>query len=173
MLEIVKSFKKLNTTKMATQNYELKRGVLLQAFGDASKTCTNDTITDELAEWYLKHYPEKAVLFARMPVQQPTPPPEIKIMPPAKSTTKPEITIISPKIAQDDAAEKKLLIKKALELGFESKLENPIEKFSNDELKIIIPNLEKAKAAESIKTESDKIQPESKKKSGGKANSKK
>ena len=57
----------VNSQPMATRNYELKRGVLLQAFGDASKTCTNDTLTDELAEWYLKNQPEKIVYFSKLP----------------------------------------------------------------------------------------------------------
>jgi hypothetical protein len=57
----------VNSQPMASRNYELKRGVLLQAFGDASKTCTNDTITDELAEWYLKNQPEKIVYFSKLP----------------------------------------------------------------------------------------------------------
>jgi len=65
-------FKIINNTKMASSKYELKKGVLLQAFGDASKTCTNDTLTDELAEWYLKNYPEKIIYFSRVPsVSQP------------------------------------------------------------------------------------------------------
>jgi hypothetical protein len=57
----------VNSKPMAAKNYELKRGVLLQAFGDASKTCTNDTLTDELAEWYLKNQPEKIIYFSRLP----------------------------------------------------------------------------------------------------------
>jgi len=57
----------VNSQPMASRNYELKRGVLLQAFGDASKTCTNDTITDELAEWYLKNQPEKIIYFSKLP----------------------------------------------------------------------------------------------------------
>jgi hypothetical protein len=63
-------FKILNLTKMATpKGYELKQGVLLEAFGDASKTCTNLTLTDELAEWYLKNQPEKAIYFSKIPAQ--------------------------------------------------------------------------------------------------------
>lgn len=54
-------------TKMASSKYELKRGVVLQAFGHPEKTCTNNTITDELGDWYMKHYPEKRVYFARVP----------------------------------------------------------------------------------------------------------
>jgi hypothetical protein len=57
----------INKTNMAARNYELKKGVLLQAFGEPSKTCTNDTLTDELAQWHLNKNPEKAILFARLP----------------------------------------------------------------------------------------------------------
>jgi hypothetical protein len=79
-------FEIINNTKiMSTPNYQLKKGVLLQAFGDASKTCTNDTLTDELAVWYLAHYPEKAIYFARMPQSEGNfnqPPAGIRIVPP-------------------------------------------------------------------------------------------
>jgi hypothetical protein len=68
-------FKILNLNEMATpKGYQLKKGVVLQAFGDASKTCTNLTLTDELAEWYLKFYPEKAVLFEKIPRMRPVVP---------------------------------------------------------------------------------------------------
>jgi hypothetical protein len=84
-------FKIINITKMATNNYVLKKGVLLQAFGDATKTCTNDNLTDELAEWHLKQCPVKAIFFARMPVlavkgpNAPTPAPgNMIIIPPVK-----------------------------------------------------------------------------------------
>lgn len=76
----------INSKPMATRNYELKKGVLLEAFGDASKTCTNDTITDELGDWYMKHYPEKAIYFERIPVL-------------ATSVIVPDIVIIPPKEA--------------------------------------------------------------------------
>jgi len=87
MLEIVKSFKQLNVTNMAARNYELKRGVLLQELGYPEKACTNDTLTDELAEWHLGRHPEKSILFARVPSPQPAfiPPPEIHIIQPAKT----------------------------------------------------------------------------------------
>jgi hypothetical protein len=141
-------FKILNYQKMATpKGYELKKGVLLQAFGDASKTCTNLTLTDELAEWYLKHYPEKAVLFARIPggINTVTPP-AIRIIPP--NIVKPENIIIPPdKIAKEDPIKRKELVDKALELGFKTAPENPIENISSDELSVIITNLEKAKEA--------------------------
>jgi len=143
MLEIVKSFKKLNPINMA-RNYELKRGVLLQEFGHPEKACTNDTLTDELAEWHLSRHPEKSVLFARLPGPITSvihlPPPEIKIIKPAQTV------IIPPaKIAQEDPVKRKLLVDKALELGFKSSPENPIELITSEELNVIIPNLEKAK----------------------------
>lgn len=73
----------LNNIQMTKKGYELKKGVLLQAFGDASKTCTNDTLTDELAEWYLTHYPEKAIYFSRIPVRpKPKPPANVTIIKP-------------------------------------------------------------------------------------------
>lgn len=37
--------------------YQLKPGALLQAFSDASKTCTNANLTDELAEFHLSTNP--------------------------------------------------------------------------------------------------------------------
>lgn len=78
LLEIV------NSKPMATRNYELKKGVLLEAFGDASKTCTNDTITDELGDWYMANQPEKIIYFAR--IRQTAPPVQQKviIIPPEK-----------------------------------------------------------------------------------------
>lgn len=59
-------FEIIKNVKMATPNYELRKGVLLEAFGDASKTCTNATLTDELAEWYLTYFPEKAIYFSKI-----------------------------------------------------------------------------------------------------------
>jgi hypothetical protein len=74
-------FKILNLTKMATpKGYELKKGVLLQAFGHPEKVCTNLTLTDELAEWYLKYYPEKAIYFAKIPAMPD--PAKVIIVPP-------------------------------------------------------------------------------------------
>jgi hypothetical protein len=82
-------FKIINSKKMATPNYQLKKGVLLQAFGDASKTCTNDTLTDELGKWYLENYPEKIIYFDRTPTNVVIPP-AIKIIPPVKKEVKVE-----------------------------------------------------------------------------------
>lgn len=64
---------------MAAKNYELKKGVLLQAFGHPEKTCTNDTLTDELAQWHLAQHPGKAIFFSRMPE---APKPIIKVITP-------------------------------------------------------------------------------------------
>lgn len=76
-------YKILNLTKMTTpKGYELKKGVLLQAFGHPEKACTNLTLTDELAEWYLKYYPEKAVYFAKIPVMPD--PAKVIIIPPVE-----------------------------------------------------------------------------------------
>lgn len=47
--------------------YLLKPGALLQTFGDASKTCTNANLTDELAEWYLETQPSCVNKFSRIP----------------------------------------------------------------------------------------------------------
>ena len=75
-------FKILNITKMASSKYELKKGVVLQVFGDPKKTCTNATITDELGDWYMKNHPEKMVFFVRYPKpQRPVIPPKVKILP--------------------------------------------------------------------------------------------
>ena len=102
MLEIVKSFKKLNIEEMATpKGYELKRGYLASFdFGAAFngiKSFTNDQLTDELAEEYLKRYPERIIYFARTPGPiVPNVPPQITIIPPAKTIIIPPI-IIPPK----------------------------------------------------------------------------
>lgn len=77
----------VNSKPMATRNYELKRGVLLEAFGDASKTCTNDTLTDELGEWYLKNQPETIIYFSKHPESIPLMNiPHIVIIPPKMET---------------------------------------------------------------------------------------
>ena len=75
----------VNSKPMATRNYELKKGVLLEAFGDASKTCTNDTITDELGDWYMANQPEKIIYFERTrSVPPPIVQPRITIIPPTE-----------------------------------------------------------------------------------------
>ncbi len=57
----------LKYNPMPSSKYELKKGVVLQAFGHPEKTCTNLTITDELGDWYMEHFPEKVVYFVRYP----------------------------------------------------------------------------------------------------------
>jgi uncharacterized protein (UPF0297 family) len=74
----------INNTKMATVNYELKRGYVAQfdeAFNGV-KAFTNDTVTDELAVEYLKRYPSRSIYFARLRAQPVYVPPSIKIIPP-------------------------------------------------------------------------------------------
>jgi hypothetical protein len=41
-----------NLTEMASSKYELRKGVVLQAFGDPSKICTDKTITDALGDFH-------------------------------------------------------------------------------------------------------------------------
>ncbi len=60
--------------------YRLKPGALLQAFGDASKTCTNHNLTDELAEYHLRTNPGVAHLFSIIP-PRPEPTKELEIVP--------------------------------------------------------------------------------------------
>jgi len=75
---------------MQPSKYALKAGVLLQAFSDASRVMTNKNITDELAEWHLKHNPGCAVYFAVLPGKADVPD-EIRSRP-----TRIEPTIIVP-----------------------------------------------------------------------------
>lgn len=102
----------INSKPMATRNYELKKGVLLQAFGDASKTCTNDTLTDELAEWYLKNYPEKMIYFSRILTAKVTP--EVRIIPPSIPNVKEEteVNIIADSLIKSVIQEPKTPVRK-------------------------------------------------------------
>ncbi len=90
-------FEIINNTKMATRKgYELKRGYLAQ-FQDAYKgikSFTNDQLTDELAEEYLRRYPSRIIYFSRTPaIASSIIPLEIRIIPPVKkeSIKEPEI----------------------------------------------------------------------------------
>jgi len=86
---------------MQPSKYALKAGVLLQAFSDASRVMTNKNITDELAEWHLKHNPGCVVYFAVMPGKADVPD-EIRNRPSVSGPTiivPPEKEI--PKIAND------------------------------------------------------------------------
>jgi len=60
-------FKILKHMERPPCKYRLKKGAVLQGFGDASKFCTNDNLTDELAEWHLANTRGAASLFAVMP----------------------------------------------------------------------------------------------------------
>jgi len=55
------------TMEKSQSRYQLKPGALLEAFGDVSKTCTNDSLTDELAEWHLKNNPGCIKWFSKVP----------------------------------------------------------------------------------------------------------
>ena len=59
---------------MANSRYALKAGVLLQAFSDASKACTNANLTDELAEYHLRTNPACRKFFAVIPGEVSIPP---------------------------------------------------------------------------------------------------
>lgn len=60
-------FKILKIMEKKPCRYRLKKGALLQGFGDSSKTCTNDNLTDELAEWHLRNTRGAASYFSIMP----------------------------------------------------------------------------------------------------------
>ena len=62
LLQIIKIKK-----KMATSDYVLKPGAILQAFGDSSKIATNKNLTNELAEWHLKNVPGSRAKFSKIP----------------------------------------------------------------------------------------------------------
>lgn len=94
LLDIAKYFGKFNTEEMAHCRYALKAGVLLQAFGDTSKTCTNANLTDELAEWHLKNNPGVERYFSVLPGNAPTPVPGIQII--APMTTPRVMEIVPP-----------------------------------------------------------------------------
>ena len=74
-------------TEMASSKYELRKGVVLQVFGDPSKTCTNDTITDALGDYYMANHPEKLRYFTRYPKVAPMPVEAVKTPEPEKATT--------------------------------------------------------------------------------------
>ncbi len=91
-----------------SNKYELKRGVLLQAFGHPDKACTNLTITDELGDWYVKNHPEKLIYFVRYPKTDATPP-GIVIIPPT-----PKVEVITPKVEVIPPAQPEAIIAETL-----------------------------------------------------------
>jgi hypothetical protein len=60
-------FKILKIMDKEPCKYKLLKGAVLTAFGDASKTCTNLTLTDELAEWHLRNVRGAGRKFAFIP----------------------------------------------------------------------------------------------------------
>lgn len=66
-IEAVMQLIKFTTTDMKGCKYELKKGVVLQVFGDPTKAVTNANLTDELAEWHLKNNPSCRKFFVTIP----------------------------------------------------------------------------------------------------------
>jgi hypothetical protein len=95
-------FKIKKRIEMKPCSYRLKPGALLRAFGDESKTCTNENLTDELAEYHLRTNPGCARLFSIIP----PPPLELKIIPPEKKEVKEIIPDVIPEV-KIQAIEKK------------------------------------------------------------------
>lgn len=85
-------FELINTTKMATsKGYELKLGATLEAFGHPEKFCTNNELTDELAEWHLKENPGQIIWFSKVPVLKQNLNTETVIIPPKKEVPKEDV----------------------------------------------------------------------------------
>lgn len=91
--------------------YQLKPGALLQAFGDESKTCTNNNLTDELAEWHLKNNPGVRNLFSKVP-ELPWENPDAKIINPNKAE---EARLLKEKTDADLKLKQEIADAKALE----------------------------------------------------------
>jgi hypothetical protein len=99
-IEAVMQLIKFTTTDMKGCRYELKKGVVLQVFGDPTKAVTNANLTDELAEWHLKNNPSCRRFFVTIPN---TPKAESK---PEKVMGKaPEMEIVTPE-PEEKAPEK-------------------------------------------------------------------
>lgn len=64
-------FKILNTMERKPCRYRLKKGAVLFAFGDADRTATCNNLTDELAEWHLRHTRGCAMFFDNLPLDAP------------------------------------------------------------------------------------------------------
>jgi len=65
-------FKILKLMEKAPCRYKLKKGAVLQAFGNADMFCTSANLTDEKAEWHLKNTKGAASLFVDLPPDAPT-----------------------------------------------------------------------------------------------------
>jgi hypothetical protein len=84
----------LKFSPMASSKYALKKGVVLTAFGHPEKTCTNNTITDELGDWYMANFPEKVIFFERLPQKVNSLPAGIEIINPDDLVSATEQVII-------------------------------------------------------------------------------
>lgn len=65
-------FKILKFMEKKPCKYQLKKGAVLQAFGNADMFATADNLTDERAEWHLRNTRGAASLFAVMPADAPS-----------------------------------------------------------------------------------------------------
>jgi hypothetical protein len=64
-------FKIINTMERKPCRYQLKKGAVLFAFGDANRTATDRNLTDELAEWHLRNTRGCAQFFITLPADAP------------------------------------------------------------------------------------------------------
>jgi hypothetical protein len=106
----------ISTKKLVVQrcDYLLKPGALLQAFGDTSKVCTNDNITNALAEWHLRNNPACARLFSKIPPGAPITPVStspIRIIPKPGNIVIPEKIIFPKQEAKEEVVEVKEEVK--------------------------------------------------------------
>ena len=109
-----------------TSKYEIKRGAVVQVFGHPEKAVTNNTITDEIGDWYVKYHPEKLKFFVRYPKVAP-----VIIIPPVAPVIKVEvvktevhsgITIEQiPLIAEIKQAQKEVIKKKPVKRSSKAK----------------------------------------------------
>ncbi len=100
---------------MATANYELKKGYVASFDNGAYKEVkafTNDQVTDELAEEYLRQFPSRVVYFVRLPGTVRIINPVIKIIPPKVEEPLPEIQTVTDVIAEITGEKK--IVKKAI-----------------------------------------------------------
>lgn len=84
-------FKILKHMEKKPCKYKLRKGAVLQSFGNADMFCTADNLTDERAEWHLKNTRGAASLFEKLPEDAPTfgdleiIPPKATSLPPAEA----------------------------------------------------------------------------------------
>jgi hypothetical protein len=95
-------FKILKHMEKKPCKYKLRKGAVLQSFGNADMFCTADNLTDERAEWHLKNTRGAASLFEKMPEDAPEFG-DLEIVQPAKAEA-PKAE--APKVAQPAEAKK-------------------------------------------------------------------